>query len=291
MRRVGRRAAARPPASGSESASTTRRAMSSCSANRSPSDDCTVCEESERAGRRLDELRRRPELVAGAEQRAHDDAIDVGLGGERLEVGRLGGEARGGGAGAHDERGRCRTSDVAIASGRLKARKSVSGSGRSTRNGSTTRRVSAWARAGVSSPVAPRTRRSSSAIASADGGRSRGLLGERAADDAVDRGHGRGAGERGRLLVERRVQDLDDGPAGERRPARRASRTGWRPAANRSVRGVDARRPSPARAPCSAACPRRCPAAVRSVTRWRSKTAESAPGAPGRSRAASRRAA
>ena len=33
-------------------------------------------------------------------------------------------------------------SDVAIASGRLKARKSVSGSGRSTRNGSTTMRVS-----------------------------------------------------------------------------------------------------------------------------------------------------
>ena len=35
--------------------------------------------------------------------------------------------------------------DVAIASGRLKARKSVSGSGRRTRNGSTTRRVRARA--------------------------------------------------------------------------------------------------------------------------------------------------
>ena len=62
-------------------------------------------------------------------------------------------------------------SDVAIASGRLKARKSVSGSGRRTRNGSTTRRVSACASAGVSSPSTPRTPRSSSAIASAEAGR------------------------------------------------------------------------------------------------------------------------
>ena len=67
-------------------------------------------------------------------------------------------------------------SEVAIASGRLKARKSVSGSGRSTRKGRTTMRVSARASAGVSSPRTPRTARSSSAIASAEAGRSAGRL-------------------------------------------------------------------------------------------------------------------
>ena len=67
-------------------------------------------------------------------------------------------------------------SDVAIASGRLKARKSVSGSGRSTRNGSTTMRVSACASARVPSLSVLRTPRSSSAIASADAGRSAGRL-------------------------------------------------------------------------------------------------------------------
>jgi site-specific DNA-methyltransferase (adenine-specific) len=45
--------------------------------------------------------------------------------------------------------------DVAIASGRLKARKSVSGSGRRTRNGSTTIRVSVWATARVPSLSMP----------------------------------------------------------------------------------------------------------------------------------------
>ena len=101
-------------------------------------------------------------------------------------------------------------SDVAIASGRLNARKSVSGSGRSTRNGRTTRRVSACASA-----------RRGAAVHAADGakllghglgrrGPFRGPLGQRAADHAVHRRDGRGAGERRRLLVQRRVQDLDD---------------------------------------------------------------------------------
>ncbi len=67
-------------------------------------------------------------------------------------------------------------SDVAMASGRLNARKSVSGSGRRTRNGRTTRRVSGWARLGVAPVSTPRMARSSSAIASADAGRSAGLL-------------------------------------------------------------------------------------------------------------------
>ncbi len=64
--------------------------------------------------------------------------------------------------------------DVAIASGRLNARKSVSGSARSTRNGRTTRRVSGCARAGVAPPSNPSTSLRSSAIAAADAGRSSG---------------------------------------------------------------------------------------------------------------------
>ena len=58
----------------------------------------------QRPARRLDQLRRGPQLVAGAQQRAHHHAIDVGLGRQRLEVRRLAGEARGGGARAHDQR-------------------------------------------------------------------------------------------------------------------------------------------------------------------------------------------
>jgi hypothetical protein len=69
-----------------------------------------------------------------------------------------------------------RESDVAMASARLKARKSVSGSGRRMRKGSTTSRVRVRARTGVSSPLIPATARSSSAIASADAGRSAGFL-------------------------------------------------------------------------------------------------------------------
>ena len=58
----------------------------------------------EGAPRRLHELRRDPELIAGPEQGAHDDAIDVHLGGERLEVRGLAREARRDRARAHDER-------------------------------------------------------------------------------------------------------------------------------------------------------------------------------------------
>ena len=43
----------------------------------------------QRPARRLDELRRRAQLVARAKQRAHDHAIDVGFDGQRLDVGRL----------------------------------------------------------------------------------------------------------------------------------------------------------------------------------------------------------
>jgi hypothetical protein len=67
-------------------------------------------------------------------------------------------------------------SEVAIASGRLKARKSVSGSGRRMRNGSTTSRTRARASPRESSPDAPPREARSFAIASADAGRSSGRL-------------------------------------------------------------------------------------------------------------------
>ena len=110
-------------------------------------------------------------------------------------------------------------SDVVIASGRLKARKSVSGSGRRTRNGSTTRRVSACASAGVSLPSTPRDR--AQLVGHRVGGRGPVVrpLGQRAADHAIHRGDRRRAGERRRLLVARRVEHLDDRAAGERRAA------------------------------------------------------------------------
>ncbi len=62
--------------------------------------------------------------------------------------------------------------DTVIASGRLNARKSTSGSGRSTRNGSTTSRL--VARAFTTSPASPRDieARRSVAMSSADGYRS-----------------------------------------------------------------------------------------------------------------------
>ena len=111
-------------------------------------------------------------------------------------------------------------SDVAIASGRLNARKSVSGSGRRTRNGRTTRRVSACASVGAAPLCTPRTARSSSAIASADARPFVGPLGQGPADHAVHRGHRGRAGQRRRLLVPRGVQHFDDGAAAERRASR-----------------------------------------------------------------------
>ena len=58
----------------------------------------------QRSARRFDELRRGAQLIAGSQQRAHDDAIDVGFRGQGLEVGCVAGEARCRGARAHDER-------------------------------------------------------------------------------------------------------------------------------------------------------------------------------------------
>ena len=165
--------------------------------------------------------------------------------------------------------------DVAMASGRLNARKSVSGSGRRTRNGSTTSRVS-----GV------RQRRRGAAVHAANGaqllghrvGRRwsiAGRLGHRPPDHAIHCGDGRRAGQRRRLLV----AAWHAGPrrsCGRRMPdGRQASRTGWR----RRRTDRCARRPprrSPVRAPCSAACPSAMP--VRVSPAARSETGSSSSG-------------
>jgi hypothetical protein len=52
----------------------------------------------------LDELRRRAEAVAGADERPRHHEVDVGLRGQGPQVGRFAAEAGGHGARAHDER-------------------------------------------------------------------------------------------------------------------------------------------------------------------------------------------
>ncbi len=96
---------AAPLVSGSASASTTRRAMSSCRWNRSPERRLHGMRRQQRAAGRLDELGRRAQLIAGAQQRPRHDAIDVRFG--RRAPCRSGASpayARRNGARAEDER-------------------------------------------------------------------------------------------------------------------------------------------------------------------------------------------
>ena len=144
-------------------------------------------------------------------------------------------------------------SDVVIASARLNARKSVSASGRRIRNGSTTSRVIACARAVVDPVSRPAAARSSSAITSAEGRPIRRPLGQRAPDHAIDRGDGRRAAERRRLLGRGGTQHLHDRASCESRPP---SQHLEQDGARREEIGC-ARRQAPrsrAPAPCSGAC-------------------------------------
>ncbi len=160
-------------------------------------------------------------------------------------------------------------SDVEIASGRLKARKSVSGSGRSdakrqhdqagqrVRDRGRVVTVGAAGRAQLVGHLIGRLRTLAR------------LFRQGAPQHAIDRSDRRRAGQRGRLLVDGRVRDLDDRAARERRPSRRASRTEWRPPrTDRSA--CRAARPAPVRATCNAACPRPFPrASARATSRAR----------------------
>ena len=58
----------------------------------------------QRPAGRFDQLRRGSQLIAGAQQRAHDHPIHVGFGRQHLEVRCVAGKSRGSGARAHDQR-------------------------------------------------------------------------------------------------------------------------------------------------------------------------------------------
>ena len=246
----------RRPVSGSESASTT------------PARDVILHPEQiaerrlhgvrgqQRSARRLDELRRRAQLIAGAQQRAHDHAVDVGFGGQRLEVGRFAGEARGRRARSHDQRSdaRQRRRDRVRQAERQEVGLGIRPQDAKGQHDDARERARHRARV-----VAVEAPNAAQLFGHRVGGRRpfRRPLRQRAPDDAVHRRHGGGAGERRRLFGQRRVEDLDD-RCGRRTPAGRpASRTGSR----RPRRDRCAHRPvrrSPARAPCSAASRSRC---------------------------------
>ena len=107
-------------------------------------------------------------------------------------------------------------SDADTASARAKARKSISGSGRSRRKGRTTSRVSGARHGAAAGVPAAAIRSSSRRHLRGRRGAVRRALGERAADHAVEGDDRRVPRERGRLLVQRRRQHLDDRRAQER---------------------------------------------------------------------------
>ena len=173
----------------------------------------------ERSARGLDELRRGPQLVAGAHQGAHHHAVHLGFDRERLQVRGLTREARGGGARAHHQRADARErggDGVGQAEGqevRLGIRPQDA-----ERQHHEARESAGEGRSVVAFHAAH-----SAQLLRQGLGRGRALggpLGEGLADHATDADDGGRPGERGRLLVERRVQDLDGVLAQEGRPAR-----------------------------------------------------------------------
>ena len=174
----------------------------------------------ERADGRLHELRRHAQLVARAEQRAGERVVDVGLGGERLQVGRLAREARDRGARADHhgrqpgERGR---HGVRQREGQeIDLRVGPQQPERQHREPRERPRDRVPGSAGV-------VERDRAELLEHRGGRGGPLarpLRERAPDQAIERRHGRVAGERGRLLVQRRRQHLDRVRAEEGGPPR-----------------------------------------------------------------------
>ena len=147
------------------------------------------------------------------------DAIDVGFCRERLEVRSVAGEARGDGARAQDQRadprqrrrdrvGQAEGEEIGFGIGPQHAERQDDESRQRLRQ--RRRGAAVHARDGAKL-LRHRLRRCRPLV---------GPLGERATDHAVHRGDGRGARQRRWLLVARRVEDFDDRPAAERRPAR-----------------------------------------------------------------------
>ena len=124
-----------------------------------------------RPGRHFDRLHGHADGFAGVQQRAGDGRLHAKIGCERSQVEGPLAESRRREARAHVSESSTE-SEIVIASGRLKARKSTSGSGRSTRNGRTTSRLVARARG--TSPASARDidARRSVAMSSADWWRS-----------------------------------------------------------------------------------------------------------------------
>jgi hypothetical protein len=153
--------------SGSESDSTMREARSSWSLKRSPSGSCEVCDQTSVPSGRFDELRAHAKLLANPQQRAGQHNVDAGFVGDRSQILGAAGESRRDDAGSDDQRVEPER-ELVTASGRLKARKSVSGSERRIRNGNTMRRVVGRTRA-PATPVSATSSvaRRSCAIASA----------------------------------------------------------------------------------------------------------------------------
>jgi hypothetical protein len=109
---------------------------------RSPSADCTVCERQHVSRRRLDELCGGAQLVARTKERAHHHPVDVGFDGQRLDVGASPANR------AEPSRSN-RTTTTQCGKRRRDGVRQAEGekvefrdTGRSTRNGSTTTRVS-----------------------------------------------------------------------------------------------------------------------------------------------------
>jgi hypothetical protein len=169
--------------------------------------------------RRRHELGRGAELVARAEERAHEDPVHVGVGGQGPEVGGLGGEAGGGRARPYEEgrepgeRRRDRVGEgegeeVDLGVGPQQAEGEDHEAGQRPGHGGGARR-------------APRRDPFDLCRHLRSRGRAVGrALGERAAEHAVEGHDGRVAGESRRMLVEGRGEDLDDRRSAERGPAR-----------------------------------------------------------------------
>ncbi len=170
------------------------------------------------AARRLDELRRGTQLIAGADQRSHDHAVHVGFRRERLQIRRLAGKPRGDGTGSKDERsvtrqgcrdcvGQAERQEIRLGIGTQHAERQHDQTGE--RAGQGRRRVAIHRVRGT------KLRRHFV-------GRCRALdraLRQGATDHAVERGNRRRSRESRGLFVSRGVHDFDDRPARERRPA------------------------------------------------------------------------
>ena len=173
----------------------------------------------QRPGWRLDELHRRAHLLTRAEQRSRDHPIHVGLRGNGLEVGRLAGKSRRDGARANDQRagaGQGRGNRIGQAE-RQEVRLRI-GTQRAERQHHETRE-----HLGHGRHISRVTDADAAQLAGHLVGRLRpvpGPLGERPANHAIDRRHGRRAGEGRGLLVHGGAKNLWDGAASERGAAR-----------------------------------------------------------------------